>query len=60
MFGDRIIFFFLDLDLRGSDVNGLGLIFVNYKWLWILWNVLIFKICKISFMREWVFCEKWF
>lgn len=50
----------MDLDLRGSDVIGLGLIFVNYKWLWILWSVLIFKICKISFMREWVFCEKWF
>lgn len=30
MFGDRIFFFF-DLDLRGSDVIGLGLIFVNYK-----------------------------
>lgn len=32
MFEDRIIFFFfMDLDLRGSDVIGLGLIFVNYK-----------------------------
>lgn len=31
MFEDRIFFFFMDLDLRGSDVIGLGLIFVNYK-----------------------------